>query len=68
MICLLKSSSGLGFHRIADFNMALIAKWGWKILEGSDSIWAKVIRRNISKLEISWEQRVKQGILPFGRV
>ena len=40
-ICLPKHERGLGFKRMHDFNLALIAKLGWKLLSNSKCLWVK---------------------------
>ena len=39
-ICTPKALGGLGIRRMKDVNLALISKLGWKLLTGSDSLWA----------------------------
>ena len=38
-ICLPKSDGGLGFKRMHDFNLSLVAKLGWKLLSSSNCLW-----------------------------
>jgi hypothetical protein len=39
-ICSPKALGGLGIRKMKDVNIALISKLGWKLLTGSDSLWA----------------------------
>jgi hypothetical protein len=39
-ICTPKAIGGLGMRSMKDVNLALISKLGWKLLTGSESIWA----------------------------
>ncbi|KAK9287687.1 hypothetical protein L1049_016125 [Liquidambar formosana] len=43
-LCLPKCVGGLGFRRAKDMNKALLAKWGWLLLSGCDSLWATVLK------------------------
>jgi hypothetical protein len=38
-LCIPKALGGLGLRRMKDVNLALIAKLGWKLLTGADSLW-----------------------------
>jgi hypothetical protein len=38
-ICTPKHTGGLGFKKMHDFNLALIAKLGWKLLTKTDCLW-----------------------------
>lgn len=46
MACSLKSQidGGLGFGGLTTQNQALLAKWGWKLMFDSNSLWCKVVR------------------------
>ena len=43
-MCQLKSSGGLGFKNIKLFNLALLAKQGWLLQVGHDSLVYKVLK------------------------
>ena len=43
-ICKPKKFGGIGFRRFADFNLALIAKLGWKLLFDDNAIWVKALK------------------------
>jgi hypothetical protein len=38
-ICTPKHTGGLGYKKMHDFNLALIAKLGWKLLTNTDCLW-----------------------------
>ena len=42
-ICQLKIYGGLGFRLFKDFNTTLLAKLGWKIIKGKESLWANMM-------------------------
>lgn len=44
MTCLPIERGGLGLRMIEDFNVALLSKWKWKILEENDALWYKVLK------------------------
>ncbi|CAN1323326.1 Putative ribonuclease H protein At1g65750 [Linum perenne] len=37
-----KSEGGLGFKDIMTFNLALLAKQGWRVLHENDQLWAQI--------------------------
>jgi hypothetical protein len=37
-----KENGGLGFHDLESFNLALLAKQGWQLLQYSDTLVAKI--------------------------
>ncbi|XP_058776459.1 uncharacterized protein LOC131650771 [Vicia villosa] len=43
-ICLPIDKGSLGIKNIDTFNLALLNKWRWRILEGSDSLWYKILQ------------------------
>jgi len=42
-ICRSKEVGGLGVRRIREFNVALLGKWCWRLLEDRDSLWFRVL-------------------------
>ena len=42
-ICRSKEVGGLGVRRIREFNVALLGKWCWRLLEERDSLWFRVL-------------------------
>jgi hypothetical protein len=48
-ICLPKEEGGLGFRRMHDFNLSLIAKLGWKLLSNSDCLWVNQLQKKYIK-------------------
>lgn len=43
-MCVPKTKGGLGFKNLSKFNMALLAKQGWKIIMQPDSLLARVMK------------------------
>lgn len=43
-LCVHKSNGGLGFRRLYDFNLAVVAKQGWRMLLVPNSLMAKVYK------------------------
>jgi hypothetical protein len=74
-ICLPKDEGGLGFRRMHDFNLALIAKLGWKLLSNSKCLWVKQLQSKYIKYgdflsspissTVSWLWRGIQKIKPI---
>jgi len=42
-ICLRKEQGGLGVKRLREFNLALLRKWCWRMLEEKGSLWNEVL-------------------------
>ncbi|XP_060960729.1 uncharacterized protein LOC133031276 [Cannabis sativa] len=42
-LCLPKSLGGLGFRKTREMNQAFLAKWGWNILNGSQSLCCRIL-------------------------
>jgi len=42
-VCSRKEVGGLGVRRIREFNIALLGKWCWRLLEDTDSMWFRVL-------------------------
>lgn len=43
-MCNLKDKDGMGFRDLAKFNIALIAKQGWRLITNPDSLLAQVLK------------------------
>lgn len=39
-----KHSGGLGFKDFSNFNLALLAKLGWRILKNPEALWVRIIK------------------------
>ncbi|XP_060965503.1 uncharacterized protein LOC133034433 [Cannabis sativa] len=48
-LCLPKSLGGLGFRKTKEMNQAFLAKWGWNILNGSQSLCCRVLKAKYLK-------------------
>ncbi|XP_060968465.1 uncharacterized protein LOC133036015 [Cannabis sativa] len=42
-LCLPKSLGGLGFRKTREMNLAFLAKWGWNLLSGKQSLCSKIL-------------------------
>ncbi|XP_058732569.1 uncharacterized protein LOC131604096 [Vicia villosa] len=42
--CFPTDRGGIGLRRIRDFNLALLQKWRWRILGGSEALWYEVLK------------------------
>ena len=42
-ICLQSENGGLGVKRLKEFNISLLGKWVWRLLEERESLWNVVI-------------------------
>jgi hypothetical protein len=51
-----KASGGLGYRDLECFNMALLAKQGWRLLQEPDTLVAKVIREKYYPVGLFWGQ------------
>ena len=43
-MCRAKSNGGMGFQNLQAFNLAMLAKQGWRLLSNPDSLCAKVFK------------------------
>ncbi|XP_050365642.1 uncharacterized mitochondrial protein AtMg00310-like [Argentina anserina] len=59
-----KSNGGLRFHDLHEFNLALLAKQCWRLLQFPDSIWAMTMKaRYFPKCSFF---QLKEAIVPLG--
>lgn len=42
-VCLRKEDGGLGVRRLMEFNLALLGKWWWRILQERGNLWYRVL-------------------------
>jgi hypothetical protein len=42
-ICLQTANGGLGVKRLKEFNISLLGKWVWRLLEERESLWKVVL-------------------------
>ena len=43
-LCASKNCGGMGFKKLKEFNMALLAKQGWRLQQGHDTLVYKVLK------------------------
>ncbi|XP_058732744.1 uncharacterized protein LOC131604314 [Vicia villosa] len=51
-LCLPFDKGGVGLKRMDVFNFALLNKWRWKILHGSDSFWHNLLRARYGDIRL----------------
>ena len=61
-ICWTKLQGGMGFRNIQAFNLAMLAKQGWRILTNLNSLMARVFKQNIFLLMMF--SISKKGVTP----
>ncbi|GAU17363.1 hypothetical protein TSUD_232390 [Trifolium subterraneum] len=49
-ICLQREHGGLGVRRLKEFNISLLGKWVWRLLEAGDSFWCEVLRAKYGQM------------------
>lgn len=59
-----KFAEGLSFKSCKDFNCDLLAKLGWKIAEGDDSLWCRILRAKYVKGKSFFDIRKIKGCSP----
>lgn len=56
-----KTASGLGFKEIIYFNLAMLAKFGWRIICNLESLLAKILRAKYYILSIFLDTPMGRG-------
>lgn len=51
IVCSSKEKGGLGIKILEEFNLALLSKWEWKILEDKKSLWKNVLKARYGAIE-----------------
>ena len=54
-ICKPKDEGGLGIRPLKKMNQALLGKWLWRIGEGSQGLWRRVLERKCSLPRCGWD-------------
>uniref|UniRef100_A0A803Q9A6 Reverse transcriptase domain-containing protein n=1 Tax=Cannabis sativa TaxID=3483 RepID=A0A803Q9A6_CANSA len=65
-ICLPKERGGLNLKKFKDFNLALIAKLGWRLASGSESPWCSLFRAKYFKHNQSFWSAPSRSTMSFG--
>lgn len=60
-MCLPKLEGGLGIKNIERFNLALSAKWRWRLLRGEEGLWVRVLRARYGRLGDAFLVEVGMG-------
>lgn len=63
-LCRLKKEGGLGFWNFKDINYALLAKLGWKLAVGDESLWCEIIQAKYVKEKSFFEIQKIKGSSP----
>uniref|UniRef100_A0A803QLX3 Reverse transcriptase domain-containing protein n=1 Tax=Cannabis sativa TaxID=3483 RepID=A0A803QLX3_CANSA len=58
-LCQPKVCGGLGFRRMADMNVALLAKLFWMVLKGEDKLWVHLLRDKYCRILSPWNVEKK---------
>ena len=65
--CLPKQQGGLGITNIEMFNIALLAKWLWK-LENDEGFGTRLLKKNMLGTNVFLESNTKMGIPNSGLI
>lgn len=57
-MCLAKSKGGMEFRNLCAFNLAVLAKWGWRILQYPESLTARLFKAKYFPHTLFWESLV----------
>lgn len=64
-----KNWGGLGFWKLRDFNLAMLSKQAWRLMEKPNSLVAKEsTSQSIIQGAHFWRQRKREALLSFGAV
>uniref|UniRef100_A0A803NZ18 Reverse transcriptase domain-containing protein n=2 Tax=Cannabis sativa TaxID=3483 RepID=A0A803NZ18_CANSA len=58
-LCQPKACGGLGFRRLADMNVALLAKLFWMVLKEEDKLWVQLLRDKYCRIMSPWNVEKK---------
>uniref|UniRef100_A0A803NT67 Reverse transcriptase domain-containing protein n=1 Tax=Cannabis sativa TaxID=3483 RepID=A0A803NT67_CANSA len=58
-LCQPKACGGLGFRRMVDMNVALLAKLFWMVLKGEDKLWVHLLRDKYCRILSPWNVEKK---------
>ncbi|KAL5541544.1 hypothetical protein UlMin_009254 [Ulmus minor] len=64
-LCRPNSCGGIGFRKMADFNRALLSKWGWNLISGTISFCLDILRSRYLLRENFLDATVKPTHSPF---
>jgi hypothetical protein len=67
-VCQPKARGGLGIRDVKLVNLSLLAKWRWRLLQGGDALWKKVLQEKygmrigeiLSVAEANWPRYVSR--------
>lgn len=62
-----KAQGGMGFRTLRAFNLAILAKQGWKLLKEPGSLLHRCLKLVTSQGAVSWKQVTAKIVLTLGR-
>ncbi|XP_024190440.1 uncharacterized protein LOC112194431 [Rosa chinensis] len=63
-----KNEGGLGFRNMHHFNLALLAKQGWRLVQNLNSIIARLLKAKYFLIALLWRLRLREVTPIFGEV